>query len=147
MIDWRTILKAPPTAPQNTQNEQNATSGGDFAHIADIAHSISEQEIAPRMPAVGRSAPPLMDEPPASPLPHHCFVTYIDARGALCGGWDERGTSRVTQCHGTGGNCQVELSDGRRIPLRSIRAVGQTDAAGNLLAAWTVREHGYDGNR
>jgi hypothetical protein len=86
-------------------------------------------------------------EPPASPLPTYCFVTYTDRQGRLCGGWDERATSTVKRCHGTGQGCEVELNDGRRIPLRSIRAVGQTNQEGWLVAAWSVREQGFDGKR
>lgn len=72
-------------------------------------------------------------------------VAYIDRQGKLCGGWGERDQSTVKQCHGTGQDCQVEFSDGRLIPLRAVRTVGQTNAEGRLIAAWTVREHGYDG--
>ena len=97
--------------------------------------------ISPTVPAIDQST----TETEPSPLPRHCFVTYIDGHGRLLGGWDERATSTVKRCHGTGQSCQVELSDGRRIPLRSIRAVGQTNEDGRLLAAWTVRECGLDG--
>jgi hypothetical protein len=31
------------------------------------------------------------------------------------------------------------------MPLSQVRSVGQTDEAGQIVAAWTVREHGYDG--
>jgi hypothetical protein len=86
---------------------------------------------------------PHQDAPP--PLPRHCFVTYIDRYGRLHGGWDERATSTVKQCHGTGQACQVELSGGQLIPLRAIRAVGQTNPEGRLIAAWSVRGCGYDG--
>jgi hypothetical protein len=83
--------------------------------------------------------------PYAPPLQSGWVVTYYDGQGRLSGGWEQRETSIVKQCHGTGQNCRVELSGGQRIPLRSIRAVGQTDQEGRLLAAWTVGEHGYDG--
>src|SRR5262245_27729017 len=82
----------------------------------------------------------LPDRPPTPPLQPGWVVTYTDQRGRLCGGWDERAHSTVKQCHGTGQGCQVELSDGRRISLRAVCAVGQTNADGRLIAAWTVRE-------
>jgi hypothetical protein len=146
MINWRTILKA-PSYTQNTQNEQNTPEQDNFADIADIAHSITSQTPAPAVPMVDHSATSatsLIAGGPASPLPTYCFVTYTDCHGRLCGGGDERATSTVKGCHGTGQGCEVELSDGRRIPLRSIRAVCQTNEDGRLVAAWTVREHGYD---
>lgn len=133
MIDWRTLLHA-PVPSQNSQNPQNGDAEGNSANIANIARSTSEQETA---------ATSLAAESPASPLPRHCFVTYTDRLGRLCGGWEERATSTVKRCHGTGQSCEVELSDGRRIPLRSIRAVGQTNEEGRLLAAWTVRDCGF----
>jgi hypothetical protein len=83
--------------------------------------------------------------PSTPPLQTGWIVTYFDRHGRLCGGWEERETSTVKQCHGTGQGCQVELSSGQRIPIRAIRAVGQTNEQGRLLAAWTVREHGLDG--
>lgn len=83
--------------------------------------------------------------PSASPLPAYCFVAYTDTQGRLRGGWDERSTCTVIQCHGVGARCQVELSNGDRIPLRAVRSVGQLNAEGSLVSAWTVREHGYDG--
>lgn len=89
---------------------------------------------------------PLPIDPSTSPLPPYCFVTYIDTQGRLRGGWDERATCTVKQSHGVGANCQVELANGVRIPLRAVRAVGHLNAAGRLVGAWTVREHGYDGN-
>jgi hypothetical protein len=144
MIDWRTILKA-TSYTQNAQNEQNTPERDDFADIADIAYSISRQETPTAVPVVDPSARSLVIERPASPLPSHCFVTYTDSQGRLRGGWDEQATSTVRGCHGMGQGCEVELSDGRRIPLRSIRAVGQTNENGRLMAAWTVRVHGYDG--
>lgn len=88
---------------------------------------------------------PTVDSP-ASPLPAHCFVTYSDTQGRLCGGWDERNACTVKQCHGVGADCQIRLSDGHTIPLRAVRAVGQLNTEGRLIAVWTVREHGYDGN-
>lgn len=84
--------------------------------------------------------------PPASPLPAYCFVAYTDSLGKLRGGWEERPASTVKQCHGVGAACQVELSNGNKIPLQAVRAVGQLNAEGRLIGAWSVRDHGYDGN-
>ena len=41
----------------------------------------------------------------------------------------------------------VLLTDGQRLPLTSIRSVGHTDSVGQIVAAWSVREHGLDGHR
>lgn len=83
---------------------------------------------------------------PAPVLPARSFVTYLDSTGRLCGGWEEWNTCTVRHCLGVGDDCQVELSSGGMISLRAVRAVGQLNAEGRQMAAWTVREHGYDGN-
>ena len=83
--------------------------------------------------------------PPAPPLQPGWVVAYTDRQGRLCGGWDERATSTVKCCHGTG---QALRSGAKRWPKDSPAvhpAVGQTNEEGRLLAAWTVREHGFDG--
>lgn len=98
---------------------------------------------APSIQPENSSSP--VDAPP-SPLPPHCFATYTDSTGRLRGGWDERTACTVKQCLGVGADCKVELSNGATIPLRAIRAVGQLSAEGRLIAAWTVREHGYNGD-
>jgi hypothetical protein len=90
-------------------------------------------------------SPPQVVEPPASPLPRHCFVTYTDRQGHLCGGWDDRQRATVTQCEWTGRGWSIHLSDGQTIPFAAVRCVGQTNEQGELIAAWSVREHGYDG--
>lgn len=83
--------------------------------------------------------------PSASPLPAYCFVAYADSTGKLRGGWEERSSCTVKQCHGLGAACQVELSNGDMIPLRAVRSVGQLNSEGRLVSAWTVKDHGYDG--
>lgn len=91
--------------------------------------------------------PSLPPAPAAPPLPPYCFVTYIDSQWRLRGGWDERNACTVRQCHGGGAACQVELSNGDFIPLQAVRAVGQLNAEGRLVAAWEVRDHGYNGRK
>ena len=72
-------------------------------------------------------------------------MTYRDQAGKLSGGaahssaWDRRTVSLGCRA------VDVYLSDGQRVPLSCIRAVGKTDQQGQILEAWTTREHGYDG--
>lgn len=151
MINWRTILKAPPST-QYSQYPQNPPASAYSEYIEefeDRTRISNSRTHAPDVSAgnkeevVQKSIPP---DPPASPLPLHCFVTYTDSQGRLCGGWDERNACTVKQCHGVGPDCRVELAKGGMIPLRAVRAVGSLNAEGRLIAAWSVREHGYDGN-
>lgn len=75
------------------------------------------------------------------------LVVYRNRAGVLCGGGDDRPHGTVEDCQWSGVAWTVHLTDGHRLPLASIRSVGKTDGEGTLLAAWTVREHGYDGAR
>lgn len=110
----------------------------DFGRTSVLSVPLSDI-LAEKLPA------PSVATPATPVLSTRCFVTYLDSTGRLCGGWDERSACMVRQCHGLGSACQVELSSGVMISLRAVRAVGQLNDEGRLLAAWTVREHGYDG--
>ena len=83
--------------------------------------------------------------PPAAPLQPGWLVAYRDRRGALCGGCDDRTHGTVQECRWDGNGWTLCLTDGQRVPLSIIRSVGWTDSTGQIVAAWTVREHGYDG--
>jgi hypothetical protein len=39
------------------------------------------------------------------------------------------------------------LKDGQRVALWHVVGVAKTDTTGNIIAAWTVRTHGYDGEK
>ena len=51
----------------------------------------------------------------------------------------------VHECQWDGMAWTVPLTDGQRLPLTRIRSVGKTDGEGKVVAAWSVRKHGYDG--
>lgn len=83
-----------------------------------------------------------------SPEPPICsgwLVTYRDRHGKLCGGSEDRAHGTVQECRWDGMSWTVHLTDGQRLPLSLILAVGKTDSTGRILAPWAVREHGYDG--
>ena len=79
------------------------------------------------------------------PLMPGWLVVYYGADGHLCGGCDDRAHGTVQRCVWDHQAFTVLLTDGQRLPLHMIRSVGKTDVAGEVIAAWTVREHGYDG--
>ncbi len=90
------------------------------------------------------------DQPPSEParippLESGWFVVYRDRTDKLRGGADEREHGTVKECQWHGSGWRLVLTDGAHLSLSSIRAVGQTNEKGRLLAAWTVREHGLDG--
>jgi len=82
---------------------------------------------------------------PNPPLQPGWLVAYRDRQGVLCGGCDDRQHGTVQACQWDGNGWTLWLTDGQRMPLSMIRSVGQTDDTGQIVAAWTVREHGYDG--
>jgi hypothetical protein len=85
-------------------------------------------------------------EEPVAPILPGWLVAYRDRQGRLCGGSDDRAHGTVKECRWGGIGWTVHLTDGQQMPLSLIRAVGKTDYTGQILAAWTVREHGADGN-
>ena len=85
------------------------------------------------------------DAGPTPPLQPSWLVCYRDRRGVLCGGCDDRAHGTVKECRWDGNGWIVQLTDGQWLPLSSIRSVGQTESTGQIVSAWTVREHGYTG--
>lgn len=85
-------------------------------------------------------------EEPVTPILPGWLVAYRYRQGRLCGGSDDRAHGTVKECRWDGIGWTVHLTDGQQMPLYLIRAVGKTDDTGQILAAWTVREHGADGN-
>lgn len=108
----------------------------------------------------GMSLPPVPEDYPSHVTPDHqrrikeplapilpgWLVTYRDKAGQLNGGSVDREHGTVQECRWNAGRWTVCLTDGQQMSLSLIRAVGQTDVEGRICAAWTVREHGYDGN-
>ena len=97
--------------------------------------------------AVGAPSSDVVLEPasPTAPLHPGWLVAYRDRHGDLV--WRVCGPGARD---GAGVPMGGERMDGAphrwaTAPLSLIRSVGQTDDAGQIVAAWTVKEHGYDG--
>ena len=88
---------------------------------------------------------PVTTPQPIPPIRSGWLVAYRDQQGVLCGGCDDRQRGTVRECQWRMGIWTVRLTDGQQLPLANIRSVGQTNGEGKIIAAWTVREHGYDG--
>jgi len=82
---------------------------------------------------------------PAPPLGSGWLVVYFDTDRRLRGGYNDREHGTVQDCEWNGTAWTVCLTDGQQLPLRAIRSVARTDAAGQVVVAWTVKDHGYDG--
>lgn len=82
---------------------------------------------------------------PEAPLRAGWLVAYRDGQGILRGGCEERDYGTVHECRWDGMTWSISLTDGNAIPLSRVVSVGKTDPKGNVIAAWTVRAHGYNG--
>ena len=82
---------------------------------------------------------------PTEPLQPGWLVVYRDRAERLAGGCDDRDHGTVKESRWDAAGWSVHLTDGQRLPLRSIQSVARTSADGKVLSAWTVREHDYDG--
>ena len=109
----------------------------------DTADSMGER------PAVSAMAVPHPEVPatPAvtPPLRPGWRIVYRDHQWRLAGGSDDPDHGTVDVCWREGGVWKVRLTDGQQIPWNRIRSVPAIDATGRCAGAWTVREHGYDG--
>ncbi len=109
----------------------------------DTADSMGER------PAVSAMAVPHPEVPatPAvtPPLRPGWRIVYRDHQWRLAGGSDDPNHGTVDVCWREGGVWKVRLTDGQQIPLSRVRSVAAIDATGRCAGAWTVREHGYDG--
>jgi hypothetical protein len=88
---------------------------------------------------------PVETDAPFAPLLPGWLVVYRGACGRLRGGDDERGAGTVKACIWDGQTWQVTVANGDVIPMTRITGVTKTDGAGRILAAWTVKDHRYDG--
>ena len=116
----------------------------------DIQESRTDiADIVPTLPALSALSVPHIEIPaettPTLPLQPGWLVAYRDQRGWLCGGCDDRQHGTIQECRWTAGAWTVHLTDGQEMPLSQVRSVGAVDHKGRLYGAWTVREHGYDG--
>ena len=82
---------------------------------------------------------------PQAPIQPGWLIAYRHQDGRLCGGCDERQHGTVHHCQWDGSAWTVTLTDRQTLPLRAILSIGKTDGDGRVVAAWTVRPHGYDG--
>ena len=112
--------------------------------IPDILPSVSGLS-GPDVDVSVTNTPPDSADEPTPPIAPGWLVVYRDRRGGLRGGCDDRQHGTVEVCRWDGAGWMVHLTDGQQLPLLIIRAVGQTDATGRLIVAWTVPEHGFDG--
>ena len=81
---------------------------------------------------------------PTPPLQPGWLVVYRDPQGRLRGGHDERDHGTVAKMTWAG-SWTVRLTCGKTLSLSMVRSVAKTNGAGEVVAAWTVRDHGYNG--
>lgn len=155
-MSWRDLIVT--SKPHPTALERPTTGG--FEDIEDFGpryrkksylflYDSSQESIQISKPQEASSIfskPHTEDSGPERPLRPGWFVVYRDAHGRLTGGPDDRVNGTVEACTWDGSTWMVLLTNGDRLRLGKVLAVSKTDGAGRVLAAWTVRAHGYDGN-
>ena len=116
---------------------------GDKVRIVDapLSRSVSTLATESTEPLVAPLNPPA----PTAPLQVGWLIAYRDRKGRLRGGSDERPYGTVTGCHWSGESWRVTVLNGTSVSLSRITSVGKTDHTGAVVAAWTVREHGHNG--
>jgi hypothetical protein len=155
-MSWRDFL------PKSGSTVKTARSRPDSAYIAYSAledkierfsSSIEESTLPSPLGAIpakcAKPSTPILPltDTPVSPLRTGWLIVYRDEVWRLRGGNDERAAGTVRECcWNPYAGWTVVLTNGDRVPLRAVRAVSKTDTRGRILAAWTVREHGYDGD-
>jgi hypothetical protein len=83
---------------------------------------------------------------PHPPILPGWLVAYRGPDSRLRGGSLEPEHGRVVETRYTPGiGWSFVLADGTALAVSAVVSVGRTDKEGRLIAAWTVREHGYDG--
>jgi hypothetical protein len=130
-----------------------------FENIEDIALKVDKGNISSHsgpLPSISEapttysksSAPArTVTHQHAWPLQPGWIVAYRDQFGMLRGGCDEFERAIVMECQFDGVVWKVRLLGGEEVDLRAIRSVAKTDDNGEVIAAWTVRECGYDGEK
>lgn len=114
---------------------------------AGTSHEGTEEKSS-RVPHGAESVSSILavaSEEPSMPLSPGWVVAYRGTDGQLRGGYDDREAGTVSDCRWDGYSWTVHLRNGDGLPLSRVVSVGQTDRTGRIIAAWTVREHGYDG--
>jgi 3D (Asp-Asp-Asp) domain-containing protein len=76
------------------------------------------------------------------PLEPGWSIAYRDQCGALRGGTDQGESAIVKQCIRAESGWKVILADKTVLPISSIVSVAQV-VDGHVVAAWTVRGHGW----
>ena len=141
MTGWRDLIVT--SRPSHTEPEEASRQ---TPAIPALEVPLS---LPPDLPHIRRARTPpetVVHHGPLAPLQSGWLVVYHDRNGVLCGGCDDRAHGTVESCQWDGMAWTVHLTDGQQLPLWAIRSVGKTDADGHVLAAWTVKDHGYDGD-
>jgi hypothetical protein len=150
-MKWRQYLSGSPIV--KSPEEGHFEDIGDIALKANSKTLSSHSDSIPTGPISPTSFPKSSELPLRTvttdqhngPLQPGWVVACRDRFGMLRGGWDDAERATVVVCHFDGLSWLVRLSGGEEVPLGAIRSVARTDNGGAVIAAWTVRECGYDG--
>lgn len=113
-------------------------------HSGIVTFDIPHSSLATVEPLV---TAPRNDEELLSPIQPGWLVAYRGPDGKLRGGCDDRAHATVQTGERREAAWTFTLTDGTVLPARAIVSVAQVAQNGRIVAAWTVRNFGLDGER
>jgi hypothetical protein len=113
--------------------------------ITDTLHSVSGLS-GPDLDNLLKNARPETSAAlPVPPIRPGWLITYRASDGRLQGGDFDRAHAAVAvSIYGDHG-WTFTLTDGKTVPMQAIRGVAKKACDGRIVAGWTVREHGLEG--
>lgn len=113
------------------------------AHTLEVHNVVTNRETSPFPRGREKGQGPIIG-PPILP---GWLVAYRGPDGKLRGGCDDREHGTVETGERREAAWTFTLTDGRVLPARAIVSVAQVAQNGRIVAAWTVRNFGLDGER
>ncbi|MCA9420500.1 MAG: hypothetical protein KC592_05770 [Nitrospira sp.] len=116
----------------------------------DLAGQPLRPPAPPEKASTKSHAIPLNTEPRKQltpPLKPGWLVAYYDRTKQLRGGPSERDHSTVKTVKLGQNGWLVHLTDGTQLPERAIVSVGKVNQEGKVIAFWSTRYHGLDGEK
>jgi hypothetical protein len=149
MSDWRQLLAETENTQSHPFNPLNPTLSSQTENLKDkkddfVGFENQMTDSKPDMAAstVQDSGPPQVPNPPIQP---GWLVTYRESDGRLQGGDLDRQHGTVASAEYGSRGWVLTLTDGSSVAFAEIQGVTKTAQDGSVLAAWTVRAHGHDG--
>ena len=149
MSDWRQLLaetENPQSHPFNPLNTALSSPRENLKDKKDDFVGFENQMTIANPDMASHAVPgPEPAQLPTPPIQPGWLVTYRGSDGRLQGGDLDRDHGTVAGAEYGPRGWVFTLTDGSSIAFAGIHGVTKTAKDGRVLAAWTVRAHGHDG--